>query len=99
MSTNYSVIMDDGYGDIRIFYINNYNEKTQKSIKLLFKNHIILAVVPRSGGYINSRGGWSMNRGDMMDQIYLSEFVYDTEEGWKQYKAEMKSFIEDCVVD
>lgn len=96
---NYSVIMDDGYGDIRIFTINSYNEKIWKSIKLLFKRHILLAVVPRSGGYINNRGGWLMNREDLIDQIYLSEHDYDNDEDWKQYKQEMKSFIQEYVID
>lgn len=96
---NYSVIMDDGYGDIRIFYINKYNEKIWKSIKTLFKRHTLLAVVPRSGGYINNSGGWKMNKEDLIDQIYLSEYDYDNDEEWTQYKKDMKSFIKEYVID
>lgn len=95
---SYSVIMDDNYGDVRIFYINYYDEKIWKSISHLFKRHTILAVVPRSGGYVNSRGGWRMNEEDLIDQIYLSEFYFDESEDWIQYKKDMKSFIKEYVV-
>lgn len=100
---HYKIIMTDGYGDTRIFQTKDYNFIVYRDIRKLFKRHTLFAVVSSSGGFIDKNVGWWMSKQDLLDQMYLSEWDHDDndngDDDWKQYKIEMKSFIEEHVIE
>lgn len=94
----YGVIMSDGYGDIRGFNVSSRNKYVVDALGRLFYNHSVLAIINMEDSYLSHSGLWHMEKGDLIDQIYLSEFNFDEDKEWKLYKGEMKEFIKKHVI-
>lgn len=94
----YGVIINDGYGDIRGFNVSSRSEYVVDVLGRLFYNHSILAMINMEDSYLSQSDFWEMDRQDLIDQIYLSEFNFDEDCEWKSYKDEMKGFVEEYVI-
>lgn len=94
----YVAIMSDGYGDIGGVKLNTRCEYLDQMLRSLFYNHKTLSLFNMADSYVSNHL-WMMDKQELTDQMYLSEFRFDEDKEWKQFKKEMKSFIEKYIVE